>query len=110
MVCFLVFGNPRKTPVTFPFMTKADVLQHEKNLRGEIFFVEGADGPYRDGSTAYGRAVDVGSSQSFNAGHVTFSFPSDKRFDYEASSYFNKSGEALIVARRFPVTENTNLK
>ena len=100
---FAVSCEKNQTAANSFNLSKSEVLDSESKKRGEVFFVEGAPGPYKFGSTAYGSAGSETSHQTFNEGGASFVFPKDARFTYEASSYINKDGYALIVARRVPV-------
>jgi hypothetical protein len=99
----IVSCDKNKMASTGSWLSRAEVLEAEGHKRGEVFFVEGASGPYQFGSTAYGHAGSETSHQTFNEGGASFSFPKDDRFTYEATSYVNKDGHALIVGRRVPI-------
>jgi hypothetical protein len=88
--------NRNQTAANAINLSKPEVLEAESKKRGEVLFVEGAAGPYRFGSTAYGSAGSETSHQSFNEGGASFAFPNDAQFTYEATSYINKDGYALI--------------
>jgi hypothetical protein len=108
-----IFGvvscNKSQTSANAKYRSKSEVLESENKERGEVFFVEGAPGPYKFGSRSYGHAGSENRHRSFNVGGASFDFPQDSRFTYEATSYINKNGYALIVARRLPIpTDSKN--
>jgi hypothetical protein len=99
----VVSCDKNQTTANAKYLSKSEVLEAESKQRGEVFFAEGASGPYKFGSRSYGHAGSENRHRSFNVGGASFDFPKDGRFTYEATSYINKDGYALIVARRVPI-------
>ena len=78
-------------------ISKEQILREQKASRGQIFMIQGADGPYKAGPGFVGNCNSAG---SFRVGELTVSYPATLGDFYEGASYINAQDKALIIIKR----------
>ena len=102
LICILLLSACHPFAEQYP-ITKQQVLNEQKWLRGELVTIRGADGPYKYAGEMCGNFNTAG---SFKIRDQSFSSPATPGIAYDVHSYINAQGEALIVVRRFFQSEN----
>jgi hypothetical protein len=83
-------------------ITKEQVLNEQKYLRGELVTIQGANGPYKDGGGMTGNYDTAG---SFKAVDQTFSYPATPGIAFYEHTYINAQGKTLVVVRKMSKTD-----
>ena len=88
-------------------LTKEEILERAKSMPGEVYYSEGADGPYYEGIKFIGNMNTEGGFRLTTAAsdQPEVSWPKDPDSFFEVSTFVNRSDEVFYLIRRVPNSE-----